>query len=382
MNTKALKEQLNELLSQKIELRLANEDMTEIDELINAKREEIRQVEAELKENSVEKTIKQDGGKNMNTELREMIKKGEELADVELRADGDGVHHVMGTMVGGQDLKEQRVETLQQTIQRKMGEDAVLVGLIPFQEQRGKVKIPVSTNKSMAALVSEGEKFPEKGYNLSYKSADLVKFGQMSILTNELVQDSQLALLSFVADETARDFARALEYQFLNGAVAGKLEGVAVAAGAHTVQTAAKGTITVADLKRAYFALPVEVRNANDLIFVTNNAGVMALDMLEDGNGRALLHPGADAQMNGKYFDMLYNARVVEVEVTALPENVFGLFVSPRLACHCGMARQMNIAVDASKRSEYDEQVVISSMRCGFIVKDPDAIAIIKHPAE
>ena len=40
--------------------------------------------------------------------------------------------------------------------------------------------------------------------------------------------------------------------------------------------------------------------------------------------------------------------------------------------------RTMNINVDHSKRSEYDETVVLSSMRCGFIVKDADAIAILK----
>ena len=82
--------------------------------------------------------------------------------------------------------------------------------------------------------------------------------------------------------------------------------------------------------------------------------------------------------MNGKYFTKLYNSTVIEVEATALPEGVKGLFVSPSLAVHAGLARTMNINVDHSKRSEYDETVVLSSMRCGFIVKDPDAIAILK----
>ena len=38
----------------------------------------------------------------------------------------------------------------------------------------------------------------------------------------------------------------------------------------------------------------------------------------------------------------------------------------------------MNINVDHSKRSEYDETVVLSSLRAGFIIKDADAIAILK----
>ena len=80
----------------------------------------------------------------------------------------------------------------------------------------------------------------------------------------------------------------------------------------------------------------------------------------------------------GKYFDKLYNAKVIEVEATALPVGTVGVFVSPSLAVHAGLARTMNINVDHSKRSEYDETVVLSSMRCGFIVKDADAIAILK----
>ena len=136
--------------------------------------------------------------------------------------------------------------------------------------------------------------------------------------------------------------------------------------------------ITVTDLKKAYFSLPVDVRNAQDLLFITDTAGILELDCLESADGRALLKPASDPQMSGKYFNQLYNATVIEVEATALPEGVKGLFVSPSLAVHAGLARTMNINVDPSKRSEYDETVVLSSLRCGFIVKDADAIAILK----
>jgi HK97 family phage major capsid protein len=180
-----------------------------------------------------------------------------------------------------------------------------------------------------------------------------------------------------VVEETARDYARTLEEDFLKGNISGKVEGVAVCPNAKTV-TLAGDTITVTDLKKAYFSLPVDVRNAQDLLFITDTDGVLALDCLESADGRALLQPAADPQMAGKYFNQLYNAKVLEVEATALPVGTVGVFVSPSLAVHAGLARTMNINVDHSKRSEYDETVVLSSMRCGFIVKDPDAIAILK----
>lgn len=375
MNIKAIKEEINELLEKKIELRMANEDLSEVDELIAVKREQLATAQEKLRQTTVVEAVagtEKEEQTMENKEFRQALKTGENLADIEVRS-----HHVLGTVGEGSDLSAQRKETLQQQILRKMGEEARLVSFIPFKEQNGKLRIPISSNKGKVAKVSEGEKFAEKNYQLSYKNADTVKYAQMSILTNELLEDSDLAIQQFVTEETARDYARSLEEDFLTGNIAGKVEGVAVCTDAKKV-TLAGQALTVAELKKAYFSLPVDVRNANDLIFITDTAGILELDALEDGNGRALLHPTSDAQMNGKYFDKLYNATVVEVEATALPSGVKGVFVSPSLAVHAGLARQMNINVDHSKRSEYDETVVLSSLRAGFIVKDADAIAILK----
>ncbi len=376
---KKLKEEINELLSQKVELRMSNGDMTEVDELLANKREELRGLEEELKQNSIQEEIQTKGNeKEMNLEFREAMRKGEELANFEVR-ENEGVHHVMGTMTGGSDMSAQRVETLQQTILRKMAEDAVLVQYIPFTEQQGKLRIPVSSNKAKAVKVGEGEVAPLKNYSLSYLNADVVKYMCQSVLTNELLEDSQLALMNFVTDELVRDFNRALQFDFLQGNIEGKCEGIAVSTKAKTTTVAVKDSISVVDVKNAYFNMPVAVRNANDLLFICPTSTVKMLDLLEDANGRALLHPQNDAQMNGKYFDKLYNARVVEVELDDMPTDVMGVFVSPSMAVHAGIARQMNIKVDNSKRSEYDEQVVIASLRCGFVVKDGDAISILKN---
>ena len=84
--------------------------------------------------------------------------------------------------------------------------------------------------------------------------------------------------------------------------------------------------------------------------------------------------------MNGRYFQMLYNAKVVECQVESMPEGIHGVFVSPSKAVHCGLGRQLNIKADTSKRAEYDEVVIISSLRACQIVKDGNAIAILKDP--
>lgn len=374
---KGLKENLNKAIRQLAEAQAEGVETRSLEEQVEKIRDEIVAFEDEIRMNTITITdevinTKGDEVKMDNKEFRNALKTGENLAEMEVRS-----HHIMGTVSGGSDFSAQRKETLQQNILRKMGEDARLVGFIPFKEQNGKVRIPISSNKGKVAKVSEGERFAEKNYQLSYKVADTVKYSQISTLTNELLEDSDLAIQQFVVEETARDYARTLEEDFLKGNISGKVEGVAVCPEAKTV-TLAGDTITVTDLKKAYFSLPVDVRNAQDLLFITDTNGILELDCLTDANGRALLQPYADPQMAGKYFDKLYNAKTVEVEATALPEGVKGVFLSPSLAVHAGLARTMNINVDHSKRSEYDETVVLSSMRCGFIVKDADAIAILK----
>ena len=373
---KGLKEDLNKAIRNLAEAQAEGIETRSLEEQVEKIRDEIVAFEDEIRANTITITdeVNNKGVEKMenNKEFRQALKTGENLAEMEVRS-----HHIMGTVSGGSDFAAQRKETLQQQILRKMGDEARIISFIPFKEQNGKVRIPISSNKGTVAKVSEGERFAEKNYQLSYKNADTVKYSQISTLTNELLEDSDLAIQQFVVEETARDYARTLEEDFLKGNIPGKVEGVAVCPEAKTV-TLAGDEITVKDLKKAYFSLPVDVRNANDLIFITSTDGVLALDCLEDANGRALLQPAADPQMNGKYFTKLYNSTVLEVEATALPVGTVGVFVSPSLAVHAGLARTMNINVDPSKRSEYDETVVLSSMRCGFIVKDADAIAILK----
>ena len=383
MNIKQLKEELNDLLTQKVELRMANDDLTEIDELLEAKREELRQAEAEIKKHSVEVGKKEEKMevRQMNQEFVKELKEGKDLGEMELRTvSGEGVHHAMGTIDGGADWSGTRLETLSQTIVRKMGEQAVLVNYMPFQQQNGKLKIACSSNTHSVAMVSEGEQFGLKDYKLTYKTADLVKFGQQSIITNELLEDSQLAVQNHIVQETSADYARALSDLFLNGNVEGKFEGILNAKDAKITTLPQAGAFTANSLKEAYFSLPVEVREAQDLLFIAPTATIKALDMLEDSNGRALLHDGQDAQMNGRYFQMLYNAKVVECQVESMPEGIHGVFVSPSKAVHCGLGRQLNIKADTSKRAEYDEVVIISSLRACQIVKDGNAIAILKDP--
>lgn len=373
---KGLKEELNKAIRKLAEAQAEGVETRSLEEEVEKIRDEIVAFEDEIRMNTITITdeVNNKGVEKMenNKEFRQALKTGENLADMEVRS-----HHIMGTVSGGSDLSAQRKETLQQNILRKMGEDARIISFINFKEQNGKVRIPISSNKGTVAKVSEGEKFSEKNYQLSYKIADTAKYAQISTLTNELLEDSDLAIQQFVVEETARDYARTLEEDFLKGNISGKVEGVAVCPQAKQVVLAGD-EITVTDLKKAYFSLPVDVRNAQDLLFITDTNGILALDCLESADGRALLKPASDPQMSGKYFNQLYNATVIEVEATALPEGVKGVFVSPSLAVHAGLARTMNINVDHSKRSEYDETVVLSSLRCGFIVKDADAIAILK----
>ncbi|MDB8566260.1 phage major capsid protein [Turicibacter sanguinis] len=313
---------------------------------------------------------KEDDVKMENNNLKEAILEKRNLGDIEVRA-----NHI-GGMSEGVSLAPVQKTTLAQEIVRKLGEDGVLTQFLKFVPQKGHLKIPVCGNKSKVAMVSEGEVFPEKDLNLSYVDSDLVKLAQMSIMTNELVEDTDLAIQGFIIEETVRDFVRTIEHLALNGNIEGKVEGVAVTDKAKVVTTSA---LTLDTVKEAYYQMPVATRTADDLLFVTTTDVVRGLDMLTSGDGQFLLNSPVQAQMNErKYFDHLYNARVVEVEANELPEGVLGVFVCPSHALHVGMGRDFKISADPQKRSEYDEVCILASMRLSIIVKNGDAIVQIK----
>ena len=224
---KGLKEELNKAIRQLAEAQAEGIETRSLEEQVEKIRDEIVAFEDEIRMNTITITdeVNNKGVEKMenNKEFRQALKSGENLADMEVRS-----HHIMGTVSGGSDFSAQRKETLQQQILRKMGDEARIISFIPFKEQNGKVKIPVSSNKGKVAKISEGQKFSEKNYELSYKVADTVKYAQISVLTNELMEDSDLAIQQFVVEETARDYARTLEEDFLKGNIPGKVEGVAV----------------------------------------------------------------------------------------------------------------------------------------------------------
>lgn len=314
---------------------------------------------------------RKDDVKMENNTLKEAILEKRNLGDIEVRA-----NHI-GGMSEGVSLAPVQKTTLAQEIVRKLGEDGVLTQFLKFVPQKGHLKIPVCGNKSKVAMVSEGEVFPEKDLNLSYVDSDLVKLAQMSIMTNELVEDTDLAIQGFIIEETVRDFVRTIEHLALNGNVAGKVEGVAVTDKAKVVNVTALNLDTI---KEAYYQMPVGTRTADDLLFVTTTEVVKGLDMLTSGDGQFLLNSPVQAQMNErKYFDHLYNAKVVEVEANELPEGILGVFVCPSQALHVGMGRDFKVQADPQKRSEYDEVCILASMRLSIIVKNGDAIVQIKQ---
>ena len=184
---KGLKEELNKAIRQLAEAQAEGvEETRSLEERVEQIRDEIVAFEDEIRMNTITITdeVNNKGVEKMenNKEFRQALKSGENLADMEVRS-----HHIMGTVSGGSDFSAQRKETLQQNILRKMGEDARIISFIPFKEQNGKVRIPSSSNKGTVAKVSEGERFAEKNYQLSYKVADTVKYSQISTLTNEVV---------------------------------------------------------------------------------------------------------------------------------------------------------------------------------------------------
>ena len=373
MEIKGLKERLNDLLEAKADGILEKRSVEFEDQEIEKLREEIIKKEEELRGNCVaQKSIK--GGDNMEKkEFRDKVLAGENIADVEVRAMHMGYGSTEGTNVG----QTQQV-TVQREILRKLGDDAVIVGMMPFEEMAGKRKIAISDqNKGKVALVSEGEVFGQKDYDLTLKEIELVKMGQMSVISNESLQDSEFDLQGFIINETARDYARKVEELMLVGQVVGKAEGMLMAEQSPVTTTAGAGVIALKDLTNAYYNLAPELRQHADLVFVCDNATNKAIHLLEDGNGKPLIQSSTDP-LTGRPVEYIFGARIVEVRATNMPDGVMGAFAVPTVAMKAFVGRNFNVNVDQSKRSEYDQTVLVSSMRFACAVVDPSAVSLIK----
>ena len=303
------------------------------------------------------------------TDLRN-AKNGEELGQIEVR----DVHHMgYNPASQGSNFNEAKHVSMQNAVLDLMHKNAVILGHVNMQQVQGERKLPIAVNDNeKTAIVLENEAFSEKDYGVVFKSLECQKLGQMSVVSTETLQDSDVNVAQLIADQTAKDYSRKVEELLLVGAEKGKAEGCLVCADANVVEAVAVDYDAFVD---ALYSLPKHARAK--AVYVTDNEGLKALRKMKDANQRPLLQQSVDS-IGQRGNDYLLGCPVVEVEATNLPDGVAGAFVDFDDAMFVGVGRQFNMVRDDSMKRQYDQVCFVSNMRFGCIIKDPKCIAIIK----
>lgn len=163
-----------------------------------------------------------------------------------------------------------------------------------------KLLIPKVTAHGSAALVTEGGALAESDPTFGQVELDAYKYGQLLQVSSELLSDTGVNLLDFVARDAGRALGEATGAHFISGDGSSKPKGVVT--GASAGKTAASATaITADEVIDLYFSVIGPYRNNASWMMNDSTLGYIA--KLKDGSNRYLLDPlstGTPLSIRGK----------------------------------------------------------------------------------
>ena len=174
---------------------------------------------------------------------------------------------------------------------RKLKSENVIRKLSHSLPTSGDHKINIAATTPAAAWIEEGEALTFGDATFSQIVLDAHKLHVAVKVTEELLYDSAFPLESYIIEEFGKALANAEEDAFINGNGSHKPTGLlAATGGAELGVTAASSTAVTADevinliysLKRPY---------RKNAVFIMNDATVLAVKKLKDGNGAYMWQP-------------------------------------------------------------------------------------------
>ena len=223
MNIKALKESLNEakeakkeLLKNAIETRslVQDETLTELNNKISDLQNQIEKAEEEIRNSSVEENIENKGENKMTKQEQEIrsiekfIKTG--VIDEEVRATQTSA---MNTAIQPTYIDNELVRRLEEVA-------PVFSKARMYQSTAGELKIPreAESNLYECGFVGEDAEVPEKAFSFDTISLKSVRVGAYVKVTQQLLNDVELDIVSYVVDMLARRLGATLDHHAIVGA--------------------------------------------------------------------------------------------------------------------------------------------------------------------
>lgn len=154
------------------------------------------------------------------------------------------------------------------------------------------LQFPNVATHGTAALRGEGTALGENDAQFGQVTLNAWKYGQLVQVSSELLEDSGVDLLGFVAEDAARGIARATDADYVTGSGTSKPKGIITTqpVGA-TAQTGSTGVPSMANLiDLVYSVNPVARRGAQFFTLDTNAAKIRKIT---DTTGRPLWEPSS-----------------------------------------------------------------------------------------
>ena len=158
-----------------------------------------------------------------------------------------------------------------------------------------KFEFPRVASAGTAALVLEGSAIGEVDPTFSKMSLDAYKYGQLVQISTELLQDSGVDIVGFVAQDFGRSLGRVTDNAYVLGDGSDKPQGVMTAIGTgKTGGTTSAGIPTISDLTDLVYSVNSEYR-ARGAQFLMRDATAGAIRNVVNTQGDFLWQPSVQA---------------------------------------------------------------------------------------
>ena len=384
MNIKALKESLNEakeakkeLLKNAIETRslVQDETLTELNNKISDLQNQIEKAEEEIRNSSVEENIENKGENKMTKQEQEIrsiekfIKTG--VIDEEVRATQTSA---MNTAIQPTYIDNELVRRLEEVA-------PVFSKARMYQSTAGELKIPreAEANLYQCGFVGEDAEVPEKAFSFDTISLKSVRVGAYVKVTQQLLNDVELDIVSYVVDMLARRLGATLDHYAIVGtgtAVSHEnLQGLATLTNETDKVNEVKGAALTSDvLLDAVHALHPSLLNGAE--FYMNRKTYNAISKIKDSDGQYILKLEKSVAVEQPH----YTVFGFRVNVTNDVPDDKVLFVNVGQACATMVkkgSQLVRISNDTANALKGTHTFVIDAY-VDFRLRDPQAVVVVK----
>ena len=213
-------------------------------------------------------------------------------------------------------------------------------------EMGNDIKVPVESTRSAATATAEAAVFGESDPTFSTITLRAHKFGTLVQISRELLEDSGIDIVGFLADQFGVALGTAVNYALTLGTGTVQPNGIVTASGSGTSGgTGVSGAFTANNLIDLAHSVDAAYARRPGSGFMMNRASLGAVRKLQDGAGNYIYNP----QVGGP--DQLLGYRVIEnPDIASAGTSVKSVLFGDFSAYH---VRMVGAGVEVARSDDY-----------------------------